>query len=346
LLKHGKIQFGGPVADLIPLLEKYPVGCTDEERMKVESMTRSLMSGMYMREDRYRSREWPKYFWRHNLGLAVCKPMSIAVGASASFSLEAAERLQQILQRNARRARQYLDRLSLQAKCDLYSPERDEVLFGLFARLTRLYILLMEDPNLWPRDIAGVLLRCLADTAITFTYLVKCGRDEDFELFRKYGEGQEKLLMLHLRDSYPGEKSLDARDAKAMEDQLGWFAPELMDIELGHWAKKDARKLAQMAEMEKYYRLVYTPMSSELHGTWMSLKYSNLCCCSEVLHRFHRLPSYSEPPAFFEFIIAAQGMFEDCMRMGVTKLGYPSAEEQMEVLAWESGEAKPGSPSE
>lgn len=340
LLQHGKVQFGDGVADLIPLLEKYPADCTDEERAKVESMARSLMSGMYMRERRYKHRHWPKYFWRHNLDLAVCKPVNITLEASRPVPEEDAKRLQQVLKANANRARMYLDRLSMQVKLDLYRPERDEILFGLFARLTRLYILMMEDPNLWARDVAGILLRCLADTAITFGYLVKCGQDDDFRRFREYGDGQEKLLMLHLQDSYPSDRSLDGRDAEAIGNELGWFAPELMDIELGHWAKKNARKLAQMTGMEKYYSLVYTPTSSDLHGSWMSLKSSNLCQCTEFLHRFHRLPSYLEPPVFLGYISAAQGMFQDCLEMSVNKLGYPPIEEPMEPLPWDEPASK------
>jgi hypothetical protein len=210
-----------------------------------------------------------------------------------------------------------LKKLCVQAKYDLYAPERDEILFGLFARLTRFYVLMTADPNLWAKDIAGILLRCLTDTAITFGYLVKCGTSEDFERFRKYGEGQEKLLLLHLRDSYPNDKSLDGRDAESMANEIGWLAPELMDIELGHWNQEDTRKLAQKAGMEKYYRLVYTPTSSDLHGTWMSLKYSNLCHCNDPLHRFHRLPTYLEPPLFIETMVAAQELFEECVVLPV-----------------------------
>lgn len=340
LLRHGKIQLGKEVGDLVPLLEKYPISCTDQERAKVESMTRSLMSGICQREDRYQGRDWPKYFWRHNLDLAICRPDNIVLEVTNPFTEEDARHLQEVLQRNVDRARRYLDRLSIQVKCDLYRPERDEILFGLFARLTRLYLLIMEDPNLWARDVAGVLLRCLADTAITFGYLAKCGQDDDFQRFREYGEGQEKLLMLHLQDSYPGDKSLDGRDVEAMRSELGWFAPELMDIELGHWAKKDARKLAQMAGMEKYYRLVYTPMSSDVHGSWVSLKYSSLCQCTELLHRFHRLPSYMEPPVFLGFISAAQGMFQDCIEMSISQLGYPTIEEPVEPFPWDKPASK------
>jgi hypothetical protein len=71
-----------------------------------------------------------------------------------------------------------------------------------------------------------------------------------------------------------------------------------VNIELNNWTKKSARDLAMQAGFEKYYRIVYDPSSADLHGTWMSLRESNLMLCGEPLHRFHRLPGTYEPPAY------------------------------------------------
>lgn len=315
---------------LIKILKKYPINCTEIEKQKVESFARSLVCGTYMQKERYASRDWPKYFWRHNYDLTVCRPVNSSVEDSKTLDVENARHLQKVLKSNANRARNYLEKLRVQAKYDLYLPERDEIVLGLFARLTRFYVLMTEDPNLWARDIAGVLLRCLTDTAITFVYLVKCGSDEEFERFKKYGEGQEKLLLLHLQDSYPNDKSLEGRDIESISEEIGWLAPELMDIELGHWNKKDTRKLAREAGMEKYYRLVHTPASSDIHGSWMSLKHSNLCHCNEPLHRFHRLPTYLEPPLFLETMVVAQELFRECLQTGIEKLAYPPLDDPLE----------------
>jgi hypothetical protein len=40
-----------------------------------------------------------------------------------------------------------------------------------------------------------------------------------------------------------------------------------MQIELGSWAKKDVRKLAADVGMERFYRLVFSPTSSDVHGS-------------------------------------------------------------------------------
>jgi hypothetical protein len=326
------VQFGTGISDLLSLLEKYPIGCTEDEKARVESFTRSTVSAFYLHEQRYKNHDWPKYFWRHNLDLAVCKPMSMEMMVTKPLTAENGEYLRRTLQTNAARARGYLEKLQVQVRYDLYGPERGEILFGLFARLARFYVLLTEDPNLWARDMAGIVLRCLADTAITFGYLVKHGTDEDFEQFRKHAEGQEKLLLLHLQDSYPGERTPDGRGFQEMAEELGWFAPEFLDIELGHWSKKDTRKLAQAAGMEKLYRLLYTPTSADVHGSWVSLKNSNLCLCAEPLHRFHRLPTYLEPPLLVETMVTAQQLFLECIEIGITHLHYPPVAQAFESV--------------
>jgi hypothetical protein len=43
----------------------------------------------------------------------------------------------------------------------------DSELFGLFPRVSRLYVLVTGNPSLWAPDLAGIMLRCLVDTAIT-----------------------------------------------------------------------------------------------------------------------------------------------------------------------------------
>ena len=185
------------------------------------------------------------------------------------------------------------------------------------------------------------MLRCLADTAITFSYLMVAGTDEDYRKFREYGEGQEKLLMLHLQDSYPTEKSREGRSSEAISSELGAFTPEVLSIELGNWSKKDSRKLAAEAGLERFYRLIYSPTSSDLHGTWLSLKHSNLCRCAEALHRFHRLPAYSEPPFYVDMVAAAQSLYAHCVGVAIDRLGYPPLDRPLPQFLQESEAHEP-----
>ena len=336
-LKHGKLRFaeGLEVTKLIP---KYPKDCTADERNHVEAVARTSMNAILDSRPGYLSGEWPRHFWRYNYDLATCKPRKMAITSSRVATEAEGRAIAEILEANSKKVRNYITTLINRLRVDLYDPTRDEVLFGLFSRVTRLCELMTSEPSLWARDLAGIVLRCLADTGITFCYLASKGTKEDFERFIKYGEGQAKLLMLHLQDNYPEQSSLEGMSVEDLSDELGTFALELLDIDLGHWNKKDARKLAQEVGLERVYRLVFSPTSADIHGTWMSLKNSNLTHCVEPLHRFHRLPSLAEPPLFVGTVEAARELYERCVKIGVDSLGYPKPDEDLEPIAVSSGD--------
>jgi hypothetical protein len=329
LFKHNKLFIfkGLPVADL---LGKYPGGLSEDEQYHVESVARNTINITMQQRPSPGLWAWPKYFWRHNYDLLPCQPTERRVVAGDPVSPKEGEAIIERLRKNASAVREYLEQLRSKLRVDLYDPSRGEVLFGLFARLTRLYVLMAEDPFLWARDVSGIMLRPLADTVITFCYLAKVGTADDFKRFIEYGEGQQKLLMLHLQDNYPDQSSLEGLSPGELAREIEIW-PEIVEIELGSWSKKDARKLAQEAGLEDLYRLVFTPASGDLHGSWLSLKSSNLVRCAEALHRWHRLPTYAEPPFFVNTAIAAQRLYLRAREEAVKVLGYSSGSELLEL---------------
>lgn len=324
LLKHRKIFFSDTL-QVIQAIPKYPHECDEHEKFMLESMARSAINMSIQERKDLVGFPWSRYFWRHNYNLTPCRERDIQLRCARQVSKDQSRIIQEVLRHNAQTATEYVTVLRSQYRPDLYDPSKDEVLLGLFSRVTRLFVLMMENPSLWARDTGGIMLRCLADSAITFGYLTVAGSNEDFTRFIEYGEGQQKLLMLHLQDNYPDDKSLEGLSSEEISDRLGKFTPELVDIELGHWLKKDARKMASDAGMERLYRLVFNPASSDVHGSWLSLKSSNLIHCLEPLHRFHRLPSLSEPPFFINVAEAARSLYEHCVKTAVDKLHYPTA---------------------
>jgi hypothetical protein len=344
LFKHNKlfIAKGLSVADLLP---KYPSGLTEQEQYLVESMARSMLGMLVQQRGASEPLTWPKYFWRHNYDMLPCRPTEQQVVGAEPVSSTDAEKLAESLHRNAGAAKQYLEQLRTKLRVDLYDPRKGEVLFGLFARLTRLYALMAEDPFLWARDVSGIMLRPLAETAITFSYLAKVGTDEDFDRFIEYGEGQQKLLMLHLQDNYPNQTSLEGLTAEQLADEIEVW-PEMVEIELGSWSKKDARRLAQEAGLEDLYRLVFNPSSGDLHGSWVSLKSSNLVRCAEPLHRWHRLPTYTEPPFFVNTAIMAQSLYVRSRNEAISVLGYPAATELQTLRTDRKEDAVPSTSEE
>jgi hypothetical protein len=332
VVKSGKLRFP-PDLEVIELAIKYPSGCSDEEKYHVQQFSRTAFNAFLHMRDQVANHDWSKYFWRHNWDLIPCRPHSAVIAAHRQITGEEEAELYGLLERNASRVVSYIDSVAMQVKCDLYDPERDEVLLGLFSRMARLYVLFSMTPRLWARDISGIMLRCFADTAITFSYLVTQGTEQEFADFKRYGEGKEKLLMLHLQETYPGRTSLDDRTADEIATDLGGgLSPEMIDIELNNWTKKTARELAIAAGMEQFYRLVYDPTSSDVHGTWVSLKHSNLSWCAQPLHRFHRLPSYTEPPLYVGTIVAIQEMYRQCIDTAVKVLDYPSMDQPLDVI--------------
>jgi hypothetical protein len=325
ILKHGRIAVPRDFA-LMDVLPRYPGNCTDEERRSVQSFGRITVNMNYERASIYADRAWPKYFWRHNFDLAPCATAELPPSGMPPLGEPELRRVADALAFNAERMDSYLREVAVGVRSDLYSPERDEVIFGLFARCCRLYVLMCSESVLWTRDTGGLMLRCLAETVINLSYLLRVGTDDDFSRFREYGEGQEKLLMLHLQDLYSSEASLEGRTADDIREDLGNFNAELLDIELGSWSKQDTRKLAHKAGLERLYHLVFTPTSADVHGTWLSLKHTNLFHCVEPLHRFHRLPLLPDPKVYINTIIAAQQLIETAVAIGVELARFPPCE--------------------
>jgi len=331
MFKHNTIRlFEG--LSVIPLIQKYPALCTDDEKREMEAFARNTLNQALMARQVTLDHNWPSYFWRHNYDLAVCVPARLKLEAGDAVSQSAGETLVGALEANASTARAYLDGLTRLLRIDLYEPLPDEILFGLFARLTRLYCLLADNSALWGRDSSGIFLRCLAETAITFSYLAKQGTLAEFRSFRDYGEGQAKLLALHIQDNHPDAKTVDGLNADQVAERFA-FATELLDIELGHWSKKDTRRLATEAGLEDLYRLVFNPTSADVHGTWISLKSSNLLTCSEPLHRFHRLPSLVDPPLFLNTVDVATSIYERCRELARAARSYPEVTTPLTRLA-------------
>lgn len=331
LLKHRKILFSEHL-EVVKAIPKYPHECDEHEKFIVESMARTSINMSIQNRKDLADFKWSQYFWRHNYDLTACNEMEFVVQGGRVVAPSEGQLIQEILIQNGETARAYLDLLRRRFRPDLYDPTKDEIFFGLFGRMTRLFCLLMEDPNLWARDVGGILLRCLADTAITFGYLVTNGTPDEVKKFIEYGEGQQKLLMLHLQDNYPEEQSLEGLSAKQLAEKMGRFTPELLDIELGHWSKKNSRLLAKDAGMERLYRLVYSPTSGDIHGSWLSLKNSNLTHCAEPLHRYHRLPTFAEPPFFINIAEVACDLYQHSVSVAIQKLDYPEQETKLRSL--------------
>ena len=227
----------------------------------------------------------------------------------------------------------YLDKIGMQYKYDLYNPLFDEIKLGLFSRIIRLYVSFISNPFLWTRDLSGIMLRCIGETTIIFFYLAKKGSKEEFKKFYDYSLGKEKLLMLHMQDTLQEKATLEGKSIDDIsEDMGGEFVAEIQKIDLKNWTKKNIRELSKEVGLENIYRWVIDPSSAEIHGSWSSLKKSNLVICTQILHRFHRIPKFYEPPIFLMPMYVASKIYQMCEDLAVNDIGCPSPDEKLKEI--------------
>ena len=138
--------------------------------------------------------------------------------------------------------------------------------------------------------ISGVLsLRSLVEVCITLRYLVHIDKPAMWQSYRVYGAGQAKLAFLKLQQStgdLPVFVDEEAMHAIANEDT--W--QEFLDIDVGHWANSNLRKLATESGAKDVYDKYYDWSSSFIHANWAAVRDTNFITCHNSLHRLHRIP--------------------------------------------------------
>ena len=166
-------------------------------------------------------------------------------------------------------------------------PKHESVFgFGLYS------IALIEEIiiNALQFSITGrMILRCLAEILITFSFLVKKDEEELWMNFREYGINQA-ILQKTKFESFDTEVSFvkfDTLEHIANEDK----ASNLTEIELGHWAGKSLRELSLDSDTKNIYDLFYNWTSSYSHGNWGAIRESVYTNCGNPLHRYHQIPT-------------------------------------------------------
>jgi len=295
LANRGKLIFvKGAVDDVIDDLCAYSDSMPEEDQKRTESTVRAMFAA-HLAVGYRDVREWPPYFWRHNYKLSLCEPLtnSIETAKGAQVALKSEKELLEPLVT----FKHAYEKTCVKAELDLYSPDRDDVLFGLVSRQFRLFSVLVEDMKLWSPDVGLMFHRIMADGLIVLSYLVRANDPLLFKRFKCYSLGKQKLYKVHLAD-YSERTGLDTTE---MEEDLAdrinaEISEEFVTIELGAvFEGTTMRKMASLVGLEDLYRLVYSPTSGEIHGEWASLKMHNLTVCANPLHRYHRLPRLNTP---------------------------------------------------
>ncbi|WNK19594.1 DUF5677 domain-containing protein [Halomonas piscis] len=137
--------------------------------------------------------------------------------------------------------------------------------------------------------VGSIALRSLVEVCITFKYLSHADSSELWKMYRVYGAGQAKLAFLKTQQTHgdlPNFLDENVLHSIANED----FWQEFLDIDVGHWAKSNLRKLSQECGAKELYDKYYDWSSSFIHGNWAAIRDTNFVTCHNPLHRLHRIP--------------------------------------------------------
>ncbi len=168
------------------------------------------------------------------------------------------------------------------------------------------------------RILGVVSLRALAEACITLRYLAHTDTPTMWQSYRVYGAGQAKLAFLKIQQTQgdlPGFIDEVALHSIANED----IWQEFLDIDVGHWANSNLRKLATDCNAKDIYDKYYDWSSGFIHGNWAAVRDTNFVTCHNALHRLHRIPRVAhrslnsvEPDAIDlvnEMILVLEGLY-------------------------------------
>jgi hypothetical protein len=175
---------------------------------------------------------------------------------------------------------------------DLSQKEVYEVLAGQLARQITLVVQFASNPNCWTFDLAPVLLRCMADNYINFTWIKKSPLERSRK-FILYGLGQEKLILEHRKIQMINEGRSPDTDilVKYAEE---WLNSQrytfLTEVNVGTWSGISTRQMAEEAGCIDFYNYVYTPFSTVAHNTWGHIARYNLELSTNPFHKLLKKP--------------------------------------------------------
>ena len=136
-----------------------------------------------------------------------------------------------------------------------------------------------------------------------------------------------------MQDALKEKRSIEGESIDDISIELGGdFVAEMQKVDLKGWTKKNVRDLAIEVGLENIYRWVVDPSSAEIHGSWSSIKKSNLVVCSQILHRFHRVPKFYEPPIYLIPIYVATQIYLMCQDLAINALGCPKPDKNIKEV--------------
>lgn len=204
--------------------------------------------------------------------------------------------------------------------------EAYSVIGALLSRQVTLSIELARSPNAWNGHSAPLYLRAMTDLCIALAWIL----GDPVERSKKYimhGLGEEKLLMEQykqlLRDN-PDDPNKEQID-QLIDTKDKWINSQRRDffveVNLGHWAQLDYRKMAQESGCEDLYKFAYKPFSQAGHNMWPHVSVHNSRYCENPLHKHHLIPELLEIPIDVDYLYRSCKYVDKVYRLLVDKFG-------------------------
>ena len=210
---------------------------------------------------------------------------------------------------------------------DLTRREVHEVIGALLSKQCALAIGIADNAKAWTPDLAGVLLRAMADVHITLAWIT-LKPEERSRQFVLHGLGQEKLLLEHLKSRGIDDETTRSMEAWIDSQRYTW----LTEVNVGNWADLSIRDMADEAKLLDFYRLRYSPLSAEAHSMWNHIARFNLRTCRNPLHRYHRIPEIKSFSPNYRIFDSSAEMLAMSLSLVDERLGLKIEDESAFVL--------------
>jgi hypothetical protein len=225
---------------------------------------------------------WPAEFWRASMNLTSCFPIPTRADTNIPPPIVTVGRVSEIydaivVRCNATRVTTAVD------------PKHDGV-FSIALYATAITLELMHIGQA-TTIMSRLALRTLLEATITLRFLESQNTVELWQAFRTYGAGQAKLAFLKLDDTDRKPTSVRSSVLEDLANEDAWL--EFVSVDLGHWAKKDLRRMSEDAGLKDLYDRFYPWTSAYAHSQWHGTRDIVFDTCGNALHRLHRIPRSS-----------------------------------------------------
>lgn len=164
---------------------------------------------------------------------------------------------------------------------------------ALMTRQYKLFCYFLRSPIFWDGLLGPSLLRMMIENIITVEWIC-VDLDRRCAMYVDHGIGQARLMAENLR-KHLAENGPDDFATQVADVTMAWVENQkllaFVDINLGHWADKNLRVMADETKLEGLHRFGFLPFSAAVHGTWNHTGIHDVRSCQNLLHKRHMIGS-------------------------------------------------------